>query len=115
MEPILDETEGASALADLLEGVSQCVALTGAGASAASGVPTYRGAGGSWSRYDPGKYASIDYFRKDPSYYWSFFRDERYPALSGARPNPVHHALAEMERDGLQNPPTPPEAAAADE
>jgi NAD-dependent deacetylase len=84
----------------LVEPGPRTVALTGAGASAASGVPTYRGAGGSWSRYDPSKYASIDYFRSDPGYYWRFFRDERYPALSRARPNPVHASLAELERLG---------------
>lgn len=101
MDPIPDEAEGARALASILAEVTGCVALTGAGASAASGVPTYRGAGGSWSRYDPQKYASIDYFRKDPTYYWNFFRDERYPALSRAEPNPVHFALASMESSGL--------------
>lgn len=91
---------GARELAELLEERPSAVALTGAGASAASGVPTYRGAGGTWSRYDPSKYASIEYFRKDPAYYWQFFRDERYPALSSARPNPVHLSLAALERQG---------------
>ena len=95
-----DATDGACALAELLADRPRAVALTGAGASAASGVPTYRGAGGSWSRYDPAKYASIDYFRENPEYYWQFFRDERYPALSSARPNPVHHCLAAFERQG---------------
>lgn len=88
------------ALVELLEASPRMVAMTGAGASAASGVPTYRGAGGSWSRYDPARYASIDHFREDPTYYWSFFRDERYPALSRAKPNPVHTSLAELERQG---------------
>jgi NAD-dependent deacetylase len=86
------------ALADLLTGCPRTVAMTGAGASAASGVPTYRGAGGSWTRYDPARYASIDSFRRDAGYYWRFFRDERYPALARARPNPVHTSLAELER-----------------
>jgi NAD-dependent deacetylase len=87
-------------LAELLEERPSAVALTGAGASAPSGVPTYRGAGGSWSRYDPAKYASIDHFRKNPEYYWQFFRDERYLALASARPNPVHLSLAALERRG---------------
>ena len=100
MQPIDSAAEAAETLAGRLADARRVVALTGAGASAASGVPTYRGAGGAWTRYDPGKYASIDYFRKDPSYYWRFFRDERYPALSAARPNPVHVALAALERAG---------------
>jgi len=98
---IIDDVEEAAAqLGALLKASTRLAVLTGAGASAASGVPTYRGAGGQWTRYDPAKYASIDFFRKDPSYYWSFFRDERYPALAKAGPNPVHEALAELERIG---------------
>ena len=89
-----DERESGRALAELIVEAGRAVAMTGAGASAASGVPTYRGAGGSWTRYDPARYASIDYFQKDPGYYWRFFRDERYPALSRAKPNPVHVSLA---------------------
>lgn len=95
-----DAQEAARALKKLWEGADHAVAFTGAGASAASGVPTYRGVGGSWSRYDPDRYASIDYFRVDPTYYWCFFRDERYPSLVGASPNPVHHTLAALERSG---------------
>ena len=76
------------------------VAFSGAGLSAESGIPTYRGAGGLWNEYDPNKYANIDYFLHDPSYYWRFFRDVRYPILKKAEPNEGHLALAEMERQG---------------
>ncbi len=76
------------------------VAFSGAGLSAESGIPTYRGAGGLWSEYDPGKYANINYFLHDPSYYWRFFRDVRYPILQKAQPNEGHYALAQMESQG---------------
>lgn len=86
--------------AGLVRGAKRVVAFTGAGISADSGIPTYRGAGGLWTEYDPDKYANIDYFRKDPTYYWRFFRDVRYPALQGAQPNPAHAALSDLERAG---------------
>jgi NAD-dependent deacetylase len=90
-----------SQLSDLLAGARRLVAFTGAGISAESGIPTYRGEGGVWNKYDPGKYANIDYFLEDPSYYWSFFRDVRYPVLKQARPNRAHDALVTLERRGL--------------
>jgi NAD-dependent deacetylase len=76
------------------------VAFTGAGFSAESGISTFRGAGGLWSKYDPSIYADINYFIKDPTYYWSFFRDERYPVIKKAKPNDGHHALVRLERQG---------------
>jgi NAD-dependent deacetylase len=79
----------------------EIVAFTGAGVSEESGIPTYRGSGGFWTKYDPDKYASVNYFYQDPSYYWSFFRDTRGPLIHDAKPNPAHHALSEMEKQGL--------------
>lgn len=76
------------------------VAFTGAGFSAESGIPTYRGAGGLWSKYDPSVYADINYFLNDPSYYWRFFKNERYPVIKKARPNVGHFVLAELQKRG---------------
>jgi NAD-dependent deacetylase len=78
----------------------RCVALTGAGISAESGISTFRSSGGLWEKYDPAVYASIEVFRQDPSKYWSirgdFIRDyDRY------RPNNAHLALAELENMGI--------------
>jgi len=87
--------------AELLSGRTRIVAFTGAGISAESGIPTYRGAGGLWGKYDPAKFASIQTFRENPATYWAFFRDLRYPILRDARPNAGHEALARLEAGGL--------------
>lgn len=76
------------------------VAFTGAGISAESGIPTYRGEDGLWSKYDPNLYANINYFLQEPSYYWNFFREVRYPMIKKVKPNKSHFALAELEASG---------------
>ena len=78
----------------------QIVAFTGAGFSAESGISTFRGAGGLWSKYDSSIYADINYFMQDSSYYWNFFKDERYPVIKKAKPNDGHYALVELEKRG---------------
>jgi len=79
---------------------SYLIAFTGAGISAESGIPTYRGDDGIWNKYDPNKYANIDNFLRDPKYYWSFFKEVRYPVLKKAKPNKAHDALAKLEEKG---------------
>jgi NAD-dependent deacetylase len=78
----------------------RCVALTGAGISAESGISTFRSRGGLWEKYDPAVYASIEVFRRDPSKYWSirgdFIRD-----YDSYQPNNAHLALAELEEMGI--------------
>jgi NAD-dependent deacetylase len=88
------------ALATDIQNAKHIVAFTGAGISAESGIPTYRGEGGLWTKYDPSKYASISYFLQNPSYYWNFFKDVRYPILKKVKPNKAHLALFEMENAG---------------
>lgn len=85
--------------AELLAGARRGVALTGAGISAESGIPTFRGEGGLWRKYDPIKVASIDTFMADPRAYWEVARD-RGPAVLAAEPNPAHYAVTGLERGG---------------
>ena len=88
-------------LKKLIKASNYMVAFTGAGISAESGIPTYRGDDGVWHKYDPEKYANISYFLRDPSYYWNFFKDVRYPVLKKAKPNKAHIILAELEKKGI--------------
>jgi NAD-dependent deacetylase len=87
-------------VAELIRDNQPCVALTGAGISAESGIPTFRSKGGLWEKYDPAVYASIEVFRKDPSKYWSI-RGEFIRNYDSYRPNPGHLSLAELEGMGL--------------
>jgi len=88
--------------AELLATARRGLALTGAGVSAESGIPTFRGEGGLWTKYDPVKVASIEYFMADPGAYWKVSKDRGRVALA-ARPNPGHHALAMLEAAGHLN------------
>ena len=90
----------AKKLGQMIQAVSSIVAFTGAGVSAESGIPTYRGSDGVWNKYDPDKYANVTYFYKDPAYYWSFFKEVRYPVLTAATPNPAHRLLAHLQSTG---------------
>jgi NAD-dependent deacetylase len=78
-------------VAGLMADLKQCVALTGAGISAESGIATFRSKGGLWEKYDPMVYASIEAFREDPAKYWTI-RGEFIRA---------HLALAELEKMGI--------------
>ena len=71
------------------------MALLGAGLSAASGVPTFRGAGGYWREHDATELATPEAFEKDPSFVWQFYNYRRHGALN-AKPNRGHIALAKL-------------------
>ena len=86
--------------ADILSGARSGLALTGAGVSAESGIPTFRGEGGVWTRYDPVKVASIDSFLEDPTAYWTVAKERGAVALA-AQPNAGHYALAALQAAGM--------------
>ncbi len=70
--------------------------LTGAGVSAESGLPTFRGAGGVWRGYRAEDVASADAWARDPLLVWQFYSMRR-KAHHGKQPNPAHVALAKLE------------------
>ncbi len=71
--------------------------LTGAGVSAESGIPTFRGAGGLWRQWRPEDLASPEGFAREPKLVWEWY-DWRRVAIKSAEPNPAHYAIAELER-----------------
>jgi len=70
--------------------------LTGAGISAESGVPTFRGADGLWNNYKPEELATPEAFLRDPRLVWEWY-DWRRQAIAKAVPNPAHKALVQLE------------------
>ncbi len=72
-----------------------CV-LTGAGISAASGVPTFRGKNGLWRNYRPEDLATPQAFHRDPALVWEWYLWRR-TLIRKVEPNPAHHALVTLE------------------
>lgn len=75
------------------------VVLTGAGVSAESGVPTFRGADGLWQGHNPQQLATPEAFEADPFLVWEWY-DWRRSIIS--KPNPAHYAIAELEKRYLE-------------
>lgn len=77
------------------------VVLTGAGISAESGIPTFRGREGYWTvgsrEYHPQEMATFAMFSEKPEEVWSWYLYRR-TVCRGARPNPGHLAVVEMEK-----------------
>jgi NAD-dependent deacetylase len=71
--------------------------LTGAGISAESGVPTFRGDEGLWSKFRPEELATVDAFMRNAKLVWEWYLHRR-DLMSKVAPNPGHYALVEMEK-----------------
>jgi NAD-dependent deacetylase len=87
--------------AQLLKSAAKVAVLTGAGVSAESGIPTFRGtsgnAGGYWRQYRFEDLATPHAFARDPKFVWTWY-EERRRAIAKAKPNAGHHALVELEK-----------------
>jgi NAD-dependent deacetylase len=71
--------------------------ITGAGVSAESGIPTFRGKDGYWRNFDPAKLATPEAFARDPKLVWEWYR-ERRQRIRNAQPNVAHKAIAKVAR-----------------
>lgn len=82
----------------VLRSSRRILALCGAGLSASSGLPTFRGAGGLWRNFDATNLATPRAFAMDPGLVWLFYGYRRHMCLK-AKPNDAHKALAALARE----------------
>jgi NAD-dependent protein deacetylase/lipoamidase len=80
-----------------LANADRVAALTGAGISAESGVPVFRGTGGLWQQHRPEDLATPEAFARNPRLIWEWY-DWRRARVAAAAPNPAHLALVALER-----------------
>jgi NAD-dependent deacetylase len=69
--------------------------ITGAGVSAESGIPTFRGKDGYWRNFDPAKLATPEAFARDPGLVWEWY-NERRQRIRNRQPNAAHKAIAKL-------------------
>lgn len=74
---------------------ARVLVITGAGISAESGIPTFRGKNGYWRNLDPAKMATPEAFARDPQLVWEWYQ-ERRQRIRAAQPNAAHNALVDL-------------------
>ena len=84
-------------LLKILKPEARITVLTGAGVSAASGVPTFRGADGLWKNFKPESLATAEAFGRDPRLVWEWYAWRR-TRIASCEPNAAHLVLAEWSR-----------------
>lgn len=92
-------SEHFAAASNALRNAKHALALTGAGISAESGIPTFRGTNGIWTKFPPDEYATIDAYMRDPDKVWAFWCELAH-LVRGCEPNAGHFALASLEAAG---------------
>ncbi len=93
----MEREQAIATLRARLAGARAITVLTGAGISADSGVPTFRGPDGLWRTYRAEDLATPEAFARDPKLVWEWYNWRR-ELLATKRPNPAHEALVELER-----------------
>ena len=86
-------------LAARIRAAQRITVMTGAGISAASGVPTFRGPGGLWRTYRPEDLATPEAFERDPALVWEWYAWRREKVAS-CQPNAAHDVLARWSQRG---------------
>ncbi|MBM3296110.1 MAG: NAD-dependent deacylase [Candidatus Aminicenantes bacterium] len=84
-------------LADVLGSTSRVAVLTGAGISAESGIPTFRGSQGLWRQFRAEELATPEAFERDPKLVWEWY-DWRRKLIGEAEPNAGHRTLSAWQR-----------------
>jgi NAD-dependent deacetylase len=84
-------------VAEHLRSASRVTVLTGAGISAASGVPTFRGSEGLWRSFSPQQLATPEAFQRDPKLVWEWY-DWRRELISKCQPNAAHKVIARWSK-----------------
>lgn len=84
-------------LADILRGKPRIAVLTGAGISAESGIPTFRGQDGLWRQFRAEELATPEAFRRDPRLVWEWY-DWRRGIIAAREPHAGHFVLARWEQ-----------------
>jgi len=97
---VLMEKESLSFVIDTISNAEYMIALTGAGISKESNVPTFRGADGLWRNYDAMELATPDAFRRNPALVWEWYT-WRQGLIAECSPNPGHLTLKKWEEEGL--------------
>lgn len=90
--------DGVAEARSLLQAAERIVVLTGAGISAESGVPTFRGEDGLWKTYRAEELATPGAFQRDPRLVWEWY-DWRRGFIAACAPNAAHRALARLARE----------------
>ena len=96
--PASVDTAAFESAARALAAAERVTVLTGAGISAESGVPTFRGEGGYWRNHEPTSLATPEAFRADTKTVWAWYR-HRQQLVRACSPNAAHHALVALQRD----------------